>query len=243
MDGTLKEIIGEERYLLLVELSVSERIDELRKIALGLENGKSLSILQSKIVLMMQAERRYDTHLESTNPTIRPEDFNVFITDINDEDLINISTDFGRSYLSSPLEQYVFPVDGVLYGSNLRIFFPLTVEEHRKSINVLFLADTGSPCTYLRKDTFEKLGHTEFILSEVSVKINGTVMKVHLSHGHFHNVNLLGQDYMRAAKLQAYFDYEELTASLGCRKSTSRIELQQRLEAAEGSRIKINTLI
>ena len=221
--------------MLLAKLNVSERIDELRKIALGLENGKSLSILQSKIVLMMQAERKYGIPLESTNPAIRPGDFNVVITDINDEDLIKISTDFGRSYLGSSPEQYVFPVDGVLYGSNLRIFFPFTVEKLGKSINVLFLADTGSPCTYLRKDTFEKLGHTEFILSEVSVKINGTVMKVHLSHGHFHNVNLLGQDYMRAAKLQAYFDYEELTASLSCRESTSLIELQQSLKAAEGS--------
>ena len=89
IDGTLKEIIGEERYLLLAELSVSKRIDKLRKIALGLENGKYLSILQSKIVLMMHSERKYGTPLESTNPTIRPEDFNVFITDTNDPPLPN----------------------------------------------------------------------------------------------------------------------------------------------------------
>ena len=58
-------------------------------------------------------------------------------------------------------------------------------------------------------------------------------MKVSLSHGPFQNVNVLGQDYMSAAKLRYFFNYEELTASLRCVDITCRMEFQGRFDAAE----------
>ena len=86
----------------------------------------------------MQAEKKYGTHLESVNPTIRPEDFDVFITDINDENLIQISTELDSTYLSSSPKQYIFPLGGMLYGRNMRSFFLFAVQHLGKFLETLF---------------------------------------------------------------------------------------------------------
>ena len=64
------------------------------------------------------------------------------------------------------------------------------------------------------QDTFEALGLTESILSAANVKIHGTTAQVYHSRGHFEMVNLLGQDYLRQAKLHAVLNYDEFTTIL-----------------------------
>ena len=101
-----------------------------------------------------------------------------------------------------------------MVGAGFRIFFGLVVTTKKASVNVLFLMDTGSPSTYLRQDTLEALGFSESIPSNANVKIHGTTVQVYHSRGHFENVNLLGQDYLRVAQLRALLNYAELTAVL-----------------------------
>ena len=93
-----------------------------------------------------------------------------------------------------------------MYGQNVRIFVPLVVKVRQTSINVNFLFDT--PVSYLRAEMFEKLGFRESIPSEVVANIHGFSAPVHLSHGHFENVDVLGQDYLRRVGIIATLDYD-----------------------------------
>ena len=108
-----------------------------------------------------------------------------------------------------------------MYGQNVRIFVPLVVKVRQTSINANFLFDTGSPVSYLRAETFENLGFRESVPSEVVANIHGFSAPVHLSHGHFENVNVLGQDYLRRVGIIATLDYDELIVTF-CRRSDKR---------------------
>ena len=104
-----------------------------------------------------------------------------------------------------------FPITGTFYGDNLRLFVALTVRKKTSRIDncvwVLFLLDTGSPYTFLMPETFEKLGFGGAIPNITQVTINGVSLSVSPSHGHFHNINLLGQNFMKAAQLDVHVDY------------------------------------
>ena len=83
-------------------------------------------------------------------------------------------------------------------------------------VNTLFLVDTGSPITFLRPDTLAALGFRKGIPvgAPVRVIIHGMYLYVSVSHGHFANVDLIGQDFFVAAKAHLVIDYKKLDASL-----------------------------
>ncbi len=56
-------------------------------------------------------------------------------------------------------------------------------------------------------DTLRHLGFAESIPNITQVLINGVSLAASPSHGHFHNVNLLGQNFMKAAQLTVQLDY------------------------------------
>lgn len=113
--------------------------------------------------------------------------------------------------LSASVEDADFPIYGTFYGNYLRIFVALTVRKKTSKIDkcvwVLFLLDTGSPYTYLMPDTYEQIGFSDAIPAITQVSINGVSLSVSPSHGHFHNINLLGQNFMKAAQLDVQLDY------------------------------------
>ena len=143
--------------------------------------------------------------------------YDVLITDIHESDMVDIGSVLGHTNLADALldgggEQ--FPVLGTIYGRNRRLFVPLTVAKLGKCAWCLFLIDTGSPYTYLCQDTLAALGYKESVPNLVSVKINGMNCEVAPSHGHFGNVNLLGQDFMHDARCKLYVDYSERSVRL-----------------------------
>ena len=87
---------------------------------------------------------------------------------------------------------------------------PWSVERRGKRIWVLFLFDTGSPHTFLRKETWKALGYSGQvdIPTSVNVDINGIPTAVSMSRGHFENVDLLGQNYLDKAGLRVEIDYK-----------------------------------
>ena len=159
---------------------------------------------------MMEEERNRGYPLESLQLTISPSEYDVLITDISEGDIQKIGEILRVQHLSPASADPVFPVDGIIYGQNLRIFVPLVVKIRQTSINVNFLFNTASPNSYLRKETFEALGFHENIPSEVVLKIHGFSMPVHLSRGHFENVDMIGQDFLRQVGICATLNYNDL---------------------------------
>jgi hypothetical protein len=122
--------------------------------------------------------------------------YDVLITDISDTDLSRLGSELGIMRLSQATSDILFPVTGVVYGRNSRLFVPLVVEKRSKRINVLFLYDTGSPGTFLRHDTLQALGFVESIPDETDIIIQGERVTVSPSRSHYENVDLLGQDFV-----------------------------------------------
>ena len=140
---------------------------------------------------------------------IPPESFDILISDINESDIMLIGNELEYSNLSESVADADFPVTGTFYGDNLRIFVPLTVRKKNKCVWVLFLLDTGSPHTFLMPDTYDLLGFQGSIPNVTQVSINGISLAVSPSHGHFHNINLLGQNFMKAAQIDLNLDYSK----------------------------------
>lgn len=153
--------------------------------------------------------------MNSQSPLILPENYEVLITDIQDNDLKSIGDRLGVHRLEETEKQYAtFPVQGIMRGISVRMFVPLVVGYKDTFIHVIFLIDTGSPNTYLRIDTFEKLGFRDNIPSDVNIDIQGTTLTVYPSHSHFENVDLLGQDFMTQMNIKMVADYKRKTIIL-----------------------------
>lgn len=147
--------------------------------------------------------------------TLSAEAFDVLMTDIKEEDFSTIGMDLGVERLSLALSDGPFPVAGTIFGANHRIFVPLTVRHTRGcAVNVLFLLDTGAPTSFLRRDTLAALGYTDTVPSTANVYIQGVKVAVGVSHGHFANVDLLGQDVMIRMGAKLMVDYAELRCSI-----------------------------
>lgn len=154
--------------------------------------------------------------------SIPPGAYDVLITDIDDDDLKAIGVELGVVRHDAASSAPTFPVRGIMYGANSRLFVCLTVKKRDRAVNVLFLVDTGSPSSYLRRDTFEALGYTESIPKEANVELHGFPMPVSLSHAHFYNVDLLGQSFFRTARARLEVDYEELWCEVRIKGATQQ---------------------
>jgi hypothetical protein len=161
---------------------------------------------------MMKVEQNRGSPLEPVELTIPPYEYDVLIPDVDEEGMRRISGVLGVVNLSNAIAEPQFPVQGIVYGLNSRIFVPLIVQLRATSVNVNFLLDTASPCSYLRRETFEALGFTESIPPEVALKIHGVGMQVNLSHGRFESVDLIGQDFFRRIGAHLTVDYTEFKA-------------------------------
>ncbi len=85
---------------------------------------------------------------------VDPEDFDVLITDVNDEKLRSeIAEAVGIQYLAKATEADANKVleigQGVIYGKKLRTIFPCVVRNKDKAHWVFFVLDTCAPLTYL----------------------------------------------------------------------------------------------
>ena len=206
--GCLRCTIGEDAFINIMKMSPGKRIEHLRSLAASWPVGEDLTNLQDIICNILEKQRTCP--LEPLHMTIPPNEYDVLIPDISEGDMLQIGEILGVVNLSPVCDPPVFPIRGIMYGHNVRIFVPLVVKVGQTSINVNFLFDTGSPYSYLREETFKNLGFLESIPSQVVANIHGFSALVHLSHGHFGNVNLLGQDYLRHVGIIATLDYDKL---------------------------------
>ena len=153
---------------------------------------------------------------------IAPSGQDLLLTDVTQEILnTRIAPELAVHYLSaSEAENASFPVTGILFGLNRRLMVNLLVRrrESHKFLNILFLVDTGSPVSYLCDEAISALiGKDNALPKFINVFVQGDrVLECHLSphDGHFHDVNVIGMDFLATHDLSIQICYKRRTFQL-----------------------------
>lgn len=124
---------------------------------------------------------------------LRPELFDVMLTDLNHSMMLNISKNsFGFPYNSPTKEVPKFPIKGIVrqqpYGRN---FVSVIISYKRKKIKTLMIADSGCPFVFLSEQTLREIGIVDTDAVD-GVKVHGVSSTVFMSSNHFAEVNVLG---------------------------------------------------
>jgi hypothetical protein len=168
-------------------------------------------------------ENRLDassTLVVDTVKFLKPSDFDVMLSDINETDLYLIGEMEGAQYLNVSTLQPVFPVEGMVMGMNKRYMVNLLARRKNTQHfrNVIFMVDTGSPYTFISKTTMEAVvGLDSNIPSIIKLEIQGeNSMICYLSppDKHFADVNLLGMDFMEMRGAHLITDWHQKTFAL-----------------------------
>ena len=223
MEEELTDILTSEDVEKMNKMSPASKINYLRDIAKEMTNNPNLASISRRIAYLMEVER-HNNPLEAAAPIVTPDEYDVMISDIRETDFVDIGSELGVYRLTpSNVDEISFPVDGIMFGGSTRIFIPLIVTKRKVSVVLIFLFDTGSPNSYLRTDTLSALGFTENIPGSTNVDIHGTSLNVHHSHGHFENVDMLGQDFMRTAGIEVVLRYSSMSVTFArpIRKTSS----------------------
>ena len=147
---------------------------------------------------------------------IAPSSQDLLLTDVTQEILnTQIAPELEVDYLSaSEAENASFPVTGILFGLNQRLMVNLLVrrKESHKFLNIIFLVDTGSPVSYLCDEAISALiGKDNALPKFINVFVQGDqVLECHLSppDGHFHDVNVIGMDFLAMHNLSIQISYK-----------------------------------
>ena len=152
---------------------------------------------------------------------IPPDQQDMMLTDITSTVLhseeCTARIGWGKKYLSEaksfPLE---WPAAGFFYGINRRLMISLPCRvghegpgpNSNKVLNIFFLVDTGSPVSYLCLEATEALIDGDSTCDVegallVGVQNESVHMSFHLSpsKSHFHDVNVLGMDFLTKSVL------------------------------------------
>uniref|UniRef100_A0A914DEY0 Uncharacterized protein n=1 Tax=Acrobeloides nanus TaxID=290746 RepID=A0A914DEY0_9BILA len=128
-------------------------------------------------------------------------EFDVLVTDINEEELVDIGHDNKFEHLSAgSFSSPAFPVNGIIHGLNIRYMVPLVCQlagkPNSQAINVWFLVDTNSPFTCLTMKSLEAFfgqGNATRGLYSFAIQF----------------VNILGADAMRKLELSIVVDWKK----------------------------------
>ncbi|KAG7355281.1 hypothetical protein IV203_004637 [Nitzschia inconspicua] len=145
---------------------------------------------------------------------IAPELQDMMLTDITSAKLHDqvATNDIGRGkpYLSPAGDDSkpAWPAYGRIFGINKRLMVNIPcrrAKQGSQTLNIYFLVDSGSPCSYLCLEAIKAFidPRLEFNSASFVATINGTSMNFNLSPlgtaerpGKFHDVNVLGMDFL-----------------------------------------------
>jgi hypothetical protein len=136
--------------------------------------------------------------------------FDVLVAGITTKDLhSSISDALGCSYLAAAPAAEMWPVKGICYGVHRRSMVTMPVSFRGSCVNVHFLFDTGSPCTYMSSEALKAVGWND-TLSDCPLINNVAVWNFVLCSDlgwqdqttgemheyHFKGINMLGMDFL-----------------------------------------------
>ncbi len=134
---------------------------------------------------------------------IAPNRWDIMLLDLNHTLLVEeVAADLDVEYLGRTLEVVHLPVVGTIYGYNNRLMVNFNCRrksvKHYSWYNVIFLCDTGSPFSFLSKQTMSKLAGRDNPLQHMIVDIGDISLGFYLAQptSHFAGVNVLGMDFL-----------------------------------------------
>ncbi|KAE9546444.1 hypothetical protein FO519_010344, partial [Halicephalobus sp. NKZ332] len=149
------------------------------------------------------------------------DEFDVLVSDINEAELKAIGEAYEIEHLSpGTFSTPAFPVDGRIYGRNIRYMIPLVVQRaekpNSKAVIVWFFVDTGSPFTSLTEKSLAVFFGTGNIVAgdehkvyPMAIQDQNSRIECKCSKGNFKFVNILGADAMRDLKLWIHGDWDK----------------------------------
>lgn len=152
-------------------------------------------------------------------PDMKPEDFDVFITDITDRKLrTELSDIMGVKYLAKASEADANNAlnigEAIIYGSCNRTIFPSVVSHKDKAYWVFFIVDSGSPSTYLSEPAMEVLSLNKARQHQVKIAGRTQVVQMSPAKSHFHDINILGTDFAMAYNISQWNNFGQGKAQL-----------------------------
>ncbi len=142
----------------------------------------------------------------------------MLLTDVKEADLrLSVAQALDTDFLSIACDPPTWPVSGILFGPNHRPFVNLIVRRKNRAVNVFFLFDTGSPNTHISTSTMAALGISENIPDTITGSIHDVPLSaISLSplDSHYADLNVLGANFMVAARGKFTADYKSLGVSL-----------------------------
>ena len=114
----------------------------------------------------------------------------LMLSDVTEEVLTaDVASMLGVTHLTAVnADDVVWPVRALLYGVFSRVMVSLVVTAPRasgeaaRSVNVIFLLDTGSPYTFISQSTYEALGYSESLPTAAQLRVHGANITVKPSH-------------------------------------------------------------
>lgn len=202
MEKLVEELFGEEEAKVWVKKlspgtkqKIKKRVEEIPPDLLPISVETFNDIVSKTDLIYIPQARKYD----------------VRVDDVSEADLGDIGELLGNQRLQACERPMPFPFHGCIYGSSAaRMFVSLPVKpsEHGAELVVNFLYDTASPHSFLRRDTFCALFPLLNSPRRVGmVWVHDICIWVSESHGHFENVDLLGQDFFVRGQLTVETDY------------------------------------
>lgn len=140
-----------------------------------------------------------------------PSKYDILLLDLTDQDLHQkVSQILKVEYLGLSKDEVLPTMKGIIWGSYYRLLISLPVKRASKTLNVIFLIDTGSPSTYICAKALEAFDIKDIIPQDIKIKINGTDHVANLSPvtSHFSDINVIGTDFMRFLEAKLIADFE-----------------------------------
>jgi len=170
-----------------------------------------IALLLNLVIILPSA----DSIIDSVR-FLRPEDFDVLLTDMAESDLRLMAQMDGVGYLNVSSETTpLFPVQGSVMGAHRRLMVNLLVRKHRtqRYMNVIFMIDTGSPYTFLSASAMAALSGARANVPKMTrLEIHGVhPMVCYMSppDKHFSDINLLGMDFLELKQAQLDIDWTQ----------------------------------
>jgi hypothetical protein len=148
----------------------------------------------SDVVLMMNTD--YEV--------VNIQEFDILLPDIKGETIKGMEID-GAKHLSEvegtegrDSSETPAVLNGITFGDYSRVLVKAVLSAKGKSLNAIMLVDTGSPYTFLTRETFRALqiNLEDQPDDQAFVLVNGQRIKAHLSKNHFEDVNVLGTNFL-----------------------------------------------
>ena len=196
--------------------SINDVITDLQTLRSELpDKDPRLSRVDRVLIPLWQQQRMNPDVIGPLDPP--PHQSDILLSDIGISCLHkNLSTALQCKYLSPSETPFVWPIQGIIYGDNMRLMLTIPVSWRNKCLNVHFLIDTGSPSTHVAADVISQLGMEQWQLGSEYVKINGIAHKVAISDTdeRFRGLNLLGMDYLYHAHASLTLNCADMTCVL-----------------------------